>query len=82
MFSTASEFTMQDQNSNPFAWMIENMEVNEVGNVEAFVRSSAKMAISMQNDSKAKDETVYKVWRSGREFNQACIAIEAMLKAR
>lgn len=79
MFTKASEFTMKDQSSSPFAWMIENVEANEIDNVEAFVRNSAKLAISVQNDSKAKDTTVYKVWRSGWEFDQAVRSIKEML---
>lgn len=82
MFSKASEFTMKDQSSSPFAWMIENVEADEIGNVETFVRSSARMAISTQNESNAKDTTVYKVWRSSREFQQAVNSIKEMLNNR
>ncbi len=82
MFSKSSEFTMKDQSSSPFAWMIENVETSEIGNVETFVRSSAKMAISTQNDSKAKDATVYKVWRTSGEFQQAVNSIHRMLANR
>jgi hypothetical protein len=73
---------MKDQSSSPFAWMIENVEANEIENVETFVRNSAKLAISTQNESNAKDSTVYKVWRSGWEFNQAVTSIKVMLDNR
>lgn len=77
MFSKASEFTMQDQSSEPYAWMIEG--VDEVGNVEQYVREYAKTAINTQNYSNAKDSTVYKVWRASGEFEQAVRAINGML---
>lgn len=82
MFTKASEFTMKDQSSSPYAWMIEGMDKSDVlkaGSVEQFVREYAKTAISTQNASKAKDVTVYKVWRSGWEFNQAVNSIKEML---
>lgn len=83
MFSKASEFTMKDQSSSPFAWMIEGMEEEDVlaaGSVEKFVREYAKSAINAQNESKAKDHTVYKVWRASGEFEQAVCNIISMLK--
>jgi len=74
MFSTAAEFTMKDQSSQPFAWMIEGLDEADImaaGSVEQFVREYVKTTISVQNYSNAKNETVYKVWRSGWEFDQA-----------
>ncbi len=82
MFSKASEFTMKDQSSSPFAWMIENVEASEIDNVENYVREYSKTAINVQNGSKAKDATVYKVWRSGWEFDQAVRSIRSMLENR
>ena len=83
MFSKASAFTMKDGSNSPFAWMIENIEASEIGNVKTFVINSAKLAISTQNASKAKDKTVYKVWRGmSGEFNQAVNSIKILLADR
>lgn len=78
---TASEFTMKDQSSEPFAWMIEG--VDEVGDVEQYVRSYAKMYAQSQSDNYiANAKTIYRVWRSSDEFSQAVRAIKRMLAAR
>lgn len=68
--NTAKDFTMADNSSKPYAWMTENIEVSEIGNVEKFVREYVKTSINTQNYSEATDKTVYKVWRSGWEFDQ------------
>lgn len=70
MFKVASEFSMKDQSSQPYAWMIENTDLGDIENVQQFVRASVKIAISTQNESNATDKTVYRTWRSGWEFNQ------------
>lgn len=74
MFDTASTFTMQDQSSKPYAWMIEGVEFEEISSygVARWIREYVKTCISVQNYSKASDKGVYRVWRSGSEFDQIC----------
>lgn len=81
MFDTASEFTMKDQSSSSYAWMIEGVELDEVEGmgVKAWVREYVKTAISTQNYSNASDQGVYKVWRSGSEFDQIVKYIEGLI---
>lgn len=82
MFNTASEFTMKDQSSSPYAWMLEgevSLDEIESYGVKAWVREYVKTAISVQNYSKASDQGVYKVWRAGWEFDQIVSYIEALI---
>ncbi len=82
MFNKASEFTIADNSSSPYAWMIEGLDASDVlaaGSVENFVRGSAKTYINATNNSGAKDVTVYRVWRSGHEFDAAVAEISSIL---
>lgn len=79
MFEIANTFSMQDESSSPYAWMLESEvsldEIESYG-VKPWVREYVKTAISVQNYSKASDQGVYKVWRSGWEFDQIVNYIE------
>lgn len=67
MYTKANEFTMEDQSTKEFAWMLEGVELETVKTmgVETFVREYVKTTIAATNvETKATDTTVYKVWRS------------------
>lgn len=73
MYTKANEFTMEDQSSKAFTWMLESIELEAVKamGVEKFVREYVKSTIAATNtETKASDATVYKTWRSqSGEFN-------------
>jgi len=70
-------FSLKDQSSKPYAWMIEGVELEDVerAGVEAWVRDYAKgtiMTFAQCDDSDANDETIYRNWRRDTyEFEQA-----------
>lgn len=73
----AKDFSMHTEGTNTFGWMDEGIRLvaSATLNVEQFVRGYARQAISgwsSMHDVKASDATIYKVWRSGREFKQLC----------
>ena len=67
MYSKANEFTMSDNSSSEFGWMLESVELETVKGmgVEKYVREYVKSTIAATNiETNASDTTVYKVWRS------------------
>ena len=74
---TAEDFSMHTEGTNTFNWMDDGIRLvaSATLNVEQFVRDYARQTISgwsSMHDVKASDATIYKVWRSGREFKQLC----------
>jgi len=72
---TAADFTMRDQSSQPYAWIMEGSSpeaLKDCGNVEQFVREYVRGTIAgWYEPHSASDTTVYKVWRSqSGEFQQ------------
>lgn len=73
-------FTMKDNSSDPYIWMIEGADWRDVeqGGVENWVRAYVKVSIEGQGGiiSNASDETIYRQWRSGWEFDQIVQRLE------
>lgn len=85
ILKTASVFTMRDQSSSPYAWIMEGSSPEALEytlargeTVEDFVRSYVKSIIAAQYEYKASDATIYKVWRAqSGEFESICEYIRA-----
>jgi len=73
---TAAEFSMRDNSSSPFAWIMEGSSPEALAaspSTEQFVRDYVRGCISAQYDYKASDATIYKVWRSQSGEFQAIV---------
>jgi len=69
---TTFEFSLKDMSSKPFAWMLEGVEISEIGNIETFVEQAARMYINATNYSGQTDAQVYQTWLDETyEFEQA-----------
>lgn len=73
----STEFTLQDASSKPYAWMLEGVDLDEIDNVEQWVKDYASTAINATNYSDLSDDEVMAEWLETGELEQAMAYIEA-----
>lgn len=67
-----TEFTMKDQSSKPYAWMVEATNPLDVAKsgIKRYVRTYVINTIAAVNITDASDTYVYRVWRKSGEFDE------------
>lgn len=73
-------FTLADNSSKPYAWMLENVDMADVKDAQVYVDNYARMSINATNSSDMNDADVYTAWREGSyEYEQAIAYVQSRI---
>lgn len=75
-----NEFTLKDNSSKPYAWILENVDLSIIDNPREYISTYARNLINGQNYSDVSDSEMFAAWMESGELDEAVSFIEMAKK--
>jgi len=71
------EFTLKDNSSKPYGWILENVDLSIIDNPREYVETYARNLINGQNYSDVSDSQMFANWMESGELDEAASYIQS-----